>query len=294
MDHGSVDHSLSWVRRTLAENGIAAQRRWGQNYLINAGARRKIVRLLDPRAGERIWEVGPGLGALTDLLAPAGCSMVLFEIDWKLVQFLRTRYESQEKIRVVAGDVLKTWKTEAAVHGWPEKIAGNLPYRSASALLASLAEAGAASSRMVFTVQRELAERMTAEPRRKEYSSFSVMCRTSFQIRLQGDLNPGSFYPAPRVVSTVVEIVPRSDAVRGGRRKLLSTVAQGLFENRRKTLRNNLLTGGRFKGCDRPGLVAVLERLGIDPQARAETLEPETFIRIADAFAAFFPDPPPR
>jgi 16S rRNA (adenine1518-N6/adenine1519-N6)-dimethyltransferase len=287
-----VDHSLSWVRRTLAENGISAQKRWGQNYLINAGARRKIVGLLDAAPGERVWEVGPGLGALTDLLVPLGCGLVLFEIDWKLVRFLRSRYENEADVRIVAGDVLATWRSEAETRGRPAKIVGNLPYRSASALLASLAEEEAGAGRMVYTVQRELAERLTAEPGNKEYSAFSVLCRTAFHIRLHGDLQPGSFYPAPRVVSTIVELSPRPDAVHGRPGRLLSAVVRGLFENRRKTLRNNLMGGGRFRGWDRPALVAALEELGVDPRRRAETLDPAAFRRIAEAFAPFLPDRP--
>lgn len=283
------DQSLSWVRKTLGELSIHPQKRWGQNYLINAGAREKIVHLLDPQSTDRVWEIGPGLGAITDLLVPAVGGLVLFEIDWALVHFLAERYRSEVGVRIVPGDVLGCWAEEAGVRGRPDKIVGNLPYGSASAIIASFVEGGLAPCRMLFTVQRELAERMTSEPGRKEYSSFSVLCQSAYRQRVHGGLSPGSFYPAPRVASTVIELRPRTERVRGPRRRLLSTVVQGLFESRRKTLKNNLLSSRRFDGCDRNALLRQLREMDIDPQRRAETLTPEVFVRMAEAFAPYFP-----
>lgn len=274
--------SLSWVRERLAELQIAPRKKWGQSYLINRGARENIIRYLDPQQGERIWEIGPGFGALTDLLVPRVSELVAFEIDRTLARFLVQRYADGPGVRIVCGDVLDRWQRERDSSGPPDRVVGNLPFSSASAIVASFAEEGLSAERMLFTVQRELAERMVSPAGRKEYSAFSVLCQTSFSMTVRGHLKPGSFYPRPTVSSTIIELVPMRDGIPAPIRRTLSAVVQGLFENRRKTLKNNLRQSTRLSGLDRGKLLRLLEELGIDENARAETLSPEIFIRLAE------------
>jgi 16S rRNA (adenine1518-N6/adenine1519-N6)-dimethyltransferase len=273
--------SLSWVKERLAFLQIAPQKKWGQSYLINRGARQNIVRRLDPQAGERIWEIGPGLGALTDLLASTACELVLFEIDRKLVRFLGERYRDRPGVRIVSGDVLEGWQAERASWGSPDRVLGNLPFSSASAILASFAEESLRADRMLFTVQQELAERMISPPGRKEYSAFSVLCQTSFSMSIHGRLQPGSFYPKPTVSSTIIELVPKEDRISPSARRVMSNLVQGFFENRRKTLRNNLRLSTRLTGFDSGKILRLLRELQIDENARAETLSPEIFVNLA-------------
>jgi 16S rRNA (adenine1518-N6/adenine1519-N6)-dimethyltransferase len=177
----------------------------------------------------------------------------------------------------VAGDALKQWRSCYAQQA-PEAIIGNLPYSSASALVGAFAEQRLAVPRMVFMIQRELARRMASRPGKKSYSSFSVLCQSAFQVRECFQLRPGSFYPAPEVLSTVVELTPRQSALSAGAAEwaFFLTVLRGLFRSRRKTIRNNLLGANLGAGlsASEEQLVAALQRAGVRPSQRSEELHP--------------------
>jgi 16S rRNA (adenine1518-N6/adenine1519-N6)-dimethyltransferase len=278
--------SPSEIRAVLERRGLGLKKRWGQNFLVNRGARERLVSLLDPRPGVLAWEIGPGLGAMTGLVLARGARVVAFEIDHGIARFLQEeeQFAAASGFTLVEGDFLRTWRHALERHGAPEVLLGNLPYRSASAMIAEMVTGGLRPARSVFTVQRELAERLTAAAGTKSYSSFSVLCGSCFKIFGRGDLQPGSFWPSPEVVSSVVEMRPREDAPSGPELDALSRVTRALFASRRKIIRNN--AAAAFG----PGVLAVLERLGIDPSGRAEDLGPGDFLALARALAAA----PPR
>lgn len=273
--------SAADIRAALEERGIALKKRWGQNFLVNRGARERLVAMLDPRPGELAWEIGPGLGSMTELLLRRSVRLVAFEVDRGLCRHLWEAHGEDAAFTLVEGDFMKTWKSALAELGAPRRVLGNLPYRSASLMIAALVEGGVRPDAMIFTVQRELAERMVADPRSKAYSSFSVLCQACFSIEARGDLKPGSFYPAPEVVSTIVEMRPRQDGLDAEAVVRLSAILRGLFTARRKTLRNNLIAGRFTHGVTAAKVAEALEAEGIDLGARAEELAPETFLRVA-------------
>jgi 16S rRNA (adenine1518-N6/adenine1519-N6)-dimethyltransferase len=125
---------------------------------------------------------------------------------------------------------------------------------------------------MVFTVQRELADRMVSLPGLKSYSSFSVLCQSCFSMRGRGDLQPGSFYPVPDVVSSIVEMTPAPGAPAGKELEVLSSLARAMFSSRRKTIRNNVQDAA---------IQEALGREGIDASLRAEQIAPDVFVRLA-------------
>jgi 16S rRNA (adenine1518-N6/adenine1519-N6)-dimethyltransferase len=284
------------IRALLERLGIGLKKRWGQNFMINPGAREKIVGLLDPGPRDSVWEIGAGLGALTAGLLRRAGRLIAFEVDRGLARFLKETFAAEPGFILIEGDVLKTWPEAARRYGVPDRLVGNLPYRSASAILGDFAEAGFRPARLVVTVQRELARRIAARPGGKNYSSFSVLCQSAFRIREQGDLRPGSFYPPPEVVSTIVELEPRADLRQPRDRELFLALVRGLFVSRRKTLRNNLLgwaavAGGREPavlppGMDTARLLEAARAAGIDPSIRGEQLAVEDFVRLADAIDA--------
>jgi 16S rRNA (adenine1518-N6/adenine1519-N6)-dimethyltransferase len=278
---GTLNHdSPAEIRAVLERRGIALKKRWGQNFLVNRGARERLVALLDASAGCRCWEIGPGLGAMTGLLIGLGARVVAFEIDHGVARYLREEELAGARgFTVIEGDFLRTWRDALQRHGPPEVMLGNLPYRSASIMLAELVTGGLRPRRSVFTVQRELADRLTAAPGTKSYSSFSVLCGSCFRIIARGDLQPGSFWPTPDVVSSIVELRPIEDGPAGRELEMLSRVSRALFAARRKTIRNNAATAFG------PGALAVLERLGIDLSGRAEELAPAQFLAVARALA---------
>ena len=234
------------------------------------------------RPDDRVWEIGPGLGALTHRLAGGCAGLWLFEIDRGFVRYLEQAFSGLSGVSIVPGDALKTWPDVLATEGAPDLITGNLPYCSAAAIIGSFAEQGLTPRNMVFTVQKEVALRMTAQPGSKEYSSFSLACALFWDVSAQGDLYPGAFYPKPEVVSRIVRMVPHGkyDHVP---RNIYFALAARLFSTRRKTIRNTLLRQPLTVKRDKRGSGGMeispeicrqaLEKAGIVEHARGEELQ---------------------
>ena len=273
------------IKRLLKELNIYLKKRWGQNFLINESARNKIVDLLNPEENDKIWEIGPGIGSMTELLLARTEHLTVFEIDYGLIRFLEKQfskiYNSEGKkkhIRIVQGDFLKTWKKELDTNGAPDKIISNLPFSSASAFIFTMIKN--IPTKMVFTVQKELARRITAKINTKSYSSFSVLCQYACNTKLCGDLQSGSFFPRPEVTSTIIEITPQNRAVSPPVEKILFNLVRGLFQSRRKTIRNNILKN--IKNIDTELAIKASEYAGIDLTRRAESYSIEDFIRFSE------------
>ncbi len=277
------------IMRVLDECGMSLKRRFGQNFMINRNAREKIVNCLDIVPGSTVWEIGPGLGALTGSILDRGAELTVFEIDRGFVRFLEERFSSYSGFRIVEGDVVKTWLEVWKRTATPSHIIGNLPYNAASAIIASFIEEGLYPDKMVFTVQKEVAERMSAERGSKQYSSFSLLTRFAYSVTVEGDLNPGSFYPAPDVVSSIVSFLPNRRYAAYPHRKLFCTLVHGLFLSRRKTVLNNLVVYARSSGATREQLSRLIESAGLRPDCRAEEFSLDQLVGLADAVAASLP-----
>lgn len=275
--------SPSEIRAVLEERGLALKKRWGQNFLVNRGARERLVALLEIQANQTVWEIGPGLGSMTSLLTKRTAHVLAFEVDHGLCRYLQETFGGVPSFTLVPGDFLETWKKAVSEHGEPDRLLGNLPYRAASLMIADLIEGGLRPPVMVVTVQRELAQRMASGPGTKSYSSFSVLCQSCFDVTDRGDLQPGSFYPVPEVVSSIVEMRPKEDAPDARTLFVLSALCRALFSSRRKTIRNNLASGMLEPHVPAEAVKAALAGEGIDLGSRAEQISPETFLRLARA-----------
>jgi 16S rRNA (adenine1518-N6/adenine1519-N6)-dimethyltransferase len=280
------------LQALLAAEGLAMSKRFGQNFLISRRSRDRILEELKAEPGMLVWEVGPGIGSMTVLALEAGLRVAAFEIDYGFARLLRRLFGANPAFRLVEGDFVDTWKAEREASGDPERIFGNLPYNAANAIVASLIEGGLVPPRMVFTVQKEAGLRMSSSPGSKDYSAFSVLCSSACRNRLAFDLGSSSFWPAPKVTSTVVRMERRPDPVAAADRAGFSAFVRAGFSSRRKTLRNNLRAAapalgpglGRGDGASLDGaLAAVLEARGIRPDVRAEALAPE---ELAAVYAA--------
>ncbi|MFW6215281.1 MAG: 16S rRNA (adenine(1518)-N(6)/adenine(1519)-N(6))-dimethyltransferase RsmA [Alkalispirochaetaceae bacterium] len=266
------------INSFLEERGITLKKRWGQNFLFQERYRRWIVDLLAPLPGERIWEIGPGIGALTDELVASGARLTLFEIDHGLIELLSERFG--EGVEIVAGDAVKRCREALDQGPPPSKVVGNLPYSSGSRIIASFVESNLARvPPMVVMVQREVAQRMVAEAGGQEYSSFTVLIGSCYTPRLEGEVPADAFTPSPRVRSTVVRLEPREDALPPPQRIALSTVARALFSSRRKTVRNCLRRN--FDGPQVDKLTSRLEELGYSPDSRGEELSTDVYAALA-------------
>ncbi len=291
------------VRRLLESEGVSPQKRWGQNFLIDEGHATRIVDLVSQEPGLRIWEIGPGVGALTGILLNRGCRVVAFEIDWGLTRVLSARFAGEERLELRPGDAAREWRNELDERGAPQTIIGNLPYRSAGAIIGSFLENRLVPGVQVFTVQREVADRMVAAPGCSAYSAFSVLVQAITTPVRAFDIPPGAFFPVPEVTSSVVVLRPRAPVPRtsetlapgtygsGGRTpdtpapeewQLFLRLLRALFRSRRKIIRKAVDELVREEGCRRPG-AEILAECGLQPDLRAETIAPDAFLRLARA-----------
>lgn len=269
MRHGSI----SDIRALLEARNIAPKKRFGQNFLTDPGIRTRIFemivgeyRLLQERTGSdqrEIWEIGPGLGSLTDLLYDAGLPLRLFEIDRGLIAVLKERYG--DSVPVEEGDFLKTC-TALDATTVPLLIAGNLPYASASAIVTTIIETGRGPGVMVFLVQKELAQRFRTSPGQKDYSALSVLVQNHYTTEIRFTVGGAAFYPHPEVGSAVIVMRSRPDGPNSAVSAATSLLARQAFSQRRKALRNSLKE-----------FAPLLEQCGVDSSLRPERLPPEVF-----------------
>ncbi len=259
------------------------QKKFGQNFLINPNARKKLTDSLDACPGDPVWEIGPGLGAMTAELLRRDLSVKAFEIDRGFVEALQDLFQDEPNLEIIAGDVLKTWKNELPAAPY---LLGNLPYNIGASIIADLIEKKCFFSRMVVTVQKEVAQRMAAKPGSGDYSSFSVLCGMAYTVTPLMVLRGPSFYPVPHVDSQGVRFDLKKDIDFDAYPAILTPLVRALFSSRRKTIRNNLQTfvaSGiiKIKGHPQDAAAAVLDSCGINHMERAERLTLDEFTALA-------------
>jgi 16S rRNA (adenine1518-N6/adenine1519-N6)-dimethyltransferase len=252
---------------------MQVRKRFGQHFLHDPAVIRKIIDGVAPTEGERIVEIGPGRGALTwDLLRRAK-SLDVIEIDRDLAQSLKADSRAASGLSVHVENALDTDFLKLRGTGAPLRIVGNLPYNISTPLLFRLLSQRAAIADMHFMLQKEVVDRMTAQPSNKTYGRLTVMLAAVAEVERLFDVGPGAFQPRPKVWSAIVRLrptlLPRFDIGADGVLRVLVTAA---FSHRRKTLRNGL------KGLLTP---EEIEACGIDPQLRPETLAPAQFGMLA-------------
>jgi len=244
---------------------VHPKKKWGQNFLRNRGAVEKIVAAIEPQPGEVIVEIGPGEGILTEKLVALGNEVTAIEIDPELAAGLRQRFGDI----IVNADALAT-----PLPARPFRAVGNLPYNVGTPILRRVI-ADPNFRRAVFMLQKEVADRLVARPGDEQYGFLSLYRQLFATARILLKLEPGSFFPRPKVRSAVVVLDPdrkpfTSDA-------MIDLISQA-FRMRRKKLVNNL-TNSRT----REDVLAALQRANISPDARAEELTLDDFARLHDA-----------
>ena len=251
--------------------GHVARKRYGQNFLADPHYVTRIADAVAPKPGDRVVEIGPGLGALTgELIARAG-RIVAIEIDRDLAARLRERFDD-DQLDLVVGDALEV---DVAALGTDLRVVGNLPYNISSPILFHLAAQAHAIRDLTVMLQKEVVARMTAEPGTPEYGRLTVTLAATFDVDRLFVVPPGAFRPAPKVDSAVARLTPlRERAPRIADRPRFDAVVAAAFSQRRKTLRNavaSLVTPAQFAAA------------GIDPQRRGETLSVDEFDALASA-----------
>ena len=241
----------------------APRKRFGQNFLVDQSVISAIARAINPHKDDNIVEIGPGQGALTDALFESGCTIKAIEIDRDLQSQLRVMFFNRD-FTLFNYDALKFNFNELSNGAHDLRIVGNLPYNISTPLIFKLLTHLPVISDMHFMLQKEVVDRLAALPGNKHWGRLSVMTQVDCDVEHLFDVPPEAFYPQPKVQSAIVRLTPKMTAHRTEcSREELGKLVQLAFSQRRKTLRNNLR-----------GVIddAVMQRLGIDPACRAETL----------------------
>jgi 16S rRNA (adenine1518-N6/adenine1519-N6)-dimethyltransferase len=248
------------------------RKRFGQNFLHDPNVIDKIVHAIDPKPGEALVEIGPGQGALTYRLLQAAGALTAIELDRDLIAPLRDNAAAHGALELIEGDCLKVdFAALAQARGRPLRVVGNLPYYISTPIVFHLLESIEHIGDLHFMLQLEVVERMAAEPGSKTYGRLSVMVQDQCEVALKFRVPPGAFFPAPKVTSAIVALKPRLDRSSENRERF-EAVVRHAFGQRRKTLSNAL----------KPLMSAVeIDRAGVDPQARAETLSVAQFRALA-------------
>jgi 16S rRNA (adenine1518-N6/adenine1519-N6)-dimethyltransferase len=257
------------------------RKRFGQHFLTDVHALQRIADALAPEASDIVVEIGPGRGALTELLSARCRRLIAVEIDRDLVRHLRERYAGRSHVEIVEGDALETdW---AAIAGTPYLLAGNLPYYITTPLIFRIL-ATPRPARAVLLVQREVADRLAAVPGSATYGALTVNVQVTTTIRAVGRVSAGAFHPRPTVESSIVLMQPRGEPlVRQGDEQSFRKFVQAAFGMRRKQL---LRLVRELWVPDAGRAMAMLSSVGLDPALRPENVSPPDFVRLYTAIAA--------
>ncbi|WP_417579251.1 16S rRNA (adenine(1518)-N(6)/adenine(1519)-N(6))-dimethyltransferase RsmA [Nitrincola sp.] len=255
--------------------GHKARKRFGQNFLQDQGVIHRIIRAISPRPTDHLVEIGPGLGALTEEILNAAGGLDAIELDRDLVPILRTKFFNYgEHFRVHQADAMKFDYTSLCEDQQPLRIVGNLPYNISTQLIFHLLSYNEQIADMHFMLQKEVVERLAAKAGEKHYGRLSLMAQYYCQVENLFLVPPEAFNPVPKVDSAIVRLTPHKQLPLVAKDvDLLQSVVKTAFNQRRKTLRNNL-----------KDLISAdaLESLEINPGERPERLTLQEFIRISD------------
>ena len=279
--------SAAGVRSFLKRHTLLARRDLGQNFLFDERLARRLADLAGVGSGDTVVEIGTGLGTLTRALAERAARVVTLEVDAGLVRALRAEAMLPESVELIHADVLK-FDLAALVRAAkpPVRVVANLPYSIGAPVERRLLDLRAVLVDWSIMLQREVADRLRAAPGSRSYGSLSVLHALSVELTKAMALEPGCFYPVPRVRSTFLHVTPLArPAVSEQEFAWVERVARAAFSQRRKTLANALRSGALDPPPSPGAIERALERLGVPPRVRAEHLTPGQFLDLSRSLA---------
>jgi len=281
-----ADHSVT--RAILERHGFTFKKSFGQNFLTDTNILQKIVDTAEIDKNVNVIEIGPGIGALTEFLAENAAEVMAFEIDDRLVPILADTLRDFDNVTVVNQDILKVdlaqYIAEFKNPDLPIKVVANLPYYITTPILMHLIESGIPFSEFVVMMQKEVADRISAQPNTKAYGSLSIAVQYYMTAKVAFIVPRTVFVPAPNVDSAILKMVRREQpAVEVQDEKFFFKVTKASFVHRRKTLWNNLTSCFGKSEETKDKLTAAIERADLSPSVRGEALNLEEFARLADA-----------
>lgn len=271
-------------------NTVFAKKSFGQNFLIDQNYITKIISALDPQPDEIIVEIGAGRGALTEVLLESGANVLAIELDKDLIPVLEEKFGKFENFTLIEEDALNLDFHELTANERQEatvKLVANLPYYISTAILQKLTGQREVFSEMILMFQREVVERITAEPGNKERGFLTVLCEAFFDADKLFDVPPNAFRPVPKVWSAVVKFIPKITNRMIGDEECFKELIGIAFRQKRKTLLNNLKNAADImykNSASKDEIAALLKNAEIDPNRRAETLSLEEWIKLDNLF----------
>jgi 16S rRNA (adenine1518-N6/adenine1519-N6)-dimethyltransferase len=268
--------ALPSLRESLEAHGLWAKKAFGQHFLLDLNVTRKIARLARVGHGDQVIEVGPGPGGLTRALLETGARVTAIEKDERFRPLLQELTAVSDRLDLIFGDALKA--DEAAIAGAaPAHVISNLPYNVGTPLLIKWLTGAWIPASLTLMFQREVVDRITDGPGEEAYGRLAVIVQATCRAERVLDVPARAFTPPPKVESAVVRLEPRAERPSPERLNALQRVTAAAFGQRRKMLRSSLKAlGGE----------ALIEAAGLDPQARAEVIPVEGFLRLADMWLA--------
>ncbi len=275
--------SVRQIRAWLTEYGVRPSKGWGQNFLTDRRVAARVVEAARLEPTDAVLEVGAGLGALTFMLAEHARRVIAVEVDARLVAILDNLIHQQEltNITLIQANVLSLPVPELLRGEETAKVVANIPYAITSPLLEHLLSARTYLSLLVLMVQKEVAERLVAQPGGSAYGALSLFAQYHAEVEYLGRVPASAFYPQPEVDSAIVRLVPVPDRLPPVEQRWFFRLVRAGFGKRRKTLRNAL--AALFDDADRAA--ALLRRAGIPVSARAEELRLQDWMRLAEETA---------
>ncbi len=271
----------SQARQLLDDLKIRPSRKLGQNFLVDDNLRRCLVADAEVRDGELVVEIGPGLGAMTELLLIAGCRLIAIEYDVRLAEYMQERFGDSPRCKVIQGDASRT-DYEALIGGVPWRCVANLPYAVSTVVLGRMLDIENPPTRLDLVIQKEMGERLIAQPRTKAYGSLSVRTQMQYQVKITRSISPPAFLPQPKVISAAISMIQRPDRPDSALWKVAANLVKVGFSQRRKKLINLLIRSG----CDELVLNVSFEEMGLNKLARAEELTVAQFRELAERIRA--------
>ena len=287
--------TLSFLSKSLERAGLHPKTKYGQNFLIDLNLLDILVQGADIGKTDVILEVGTGMGSLSKLMAPLAGAIVTVEIDRDLQALAAKELRGANNITMLSCDALRNKnhmrddvlvavrERLASIPGSHFKLVANLPYNIATPIISNLLTVDPFPDRMVVTIQKELAQRIVAEPGCKDYSALTIWMQSLCDCEILRILPPSVFWPSPKVDSAIIRVTP--NAVK--RRRIVDleyyhTRLRALFFHRRKFLRSQLFTATQDE-LSKPQIDGILDKLGLAPNLRAEQLSVEQIIELLEA-----------
>lgn len=265
------------LRDVIARHGLSANRALGQNFLFDLNLTGRIARAAAPLDQGTVIEIGPGPGGLTRALLDHGArEVIVIERDRRFLPVLAEIASAYpERLQIIEGDALKI--DAAKLGSGPRRIVANLPYNVATPLLLNWLEAGMVFTSLTLMFQKEVAERLIARPKTKDYGRLTIATQWRSEVKRLFDIPPRAFTPPPKVTSTVVQLIPRAEPLYPADATMLEKVTAAAFGQRRKMLRQSLRQIS-------PHAEKIIVACGLQPTARGEELSVEDFCALARAF----------